>query len=393
MNNLWSENHPRKFWQTKDNFPEAVWQQAITLALPLLELDHTPVDIDEILSMTLGEGRFGPDHWDLGPMKKVYYLLKPLIPKTISHRLRQFYNRSSKPSDNWLIEHRYVDFLWEVMRQVLVLSNQEKTFIQCFWPKHQCYAFILTHDVETGEGQAFVEEVADLEESLGFRSSFNFVPYRYQIDSGLMNSLHKRGFEIGVHGFKHNGRLFNNQQSFYQKAQHINTFLSKWGASGFRSELTLRQPEWMQRLEIQYDLSFFDVDPFEPIPGGTMCIWPFSIGRFIELPYTLIQDNTLISILNQKDPQYWLTKIEFIEKYHGSALVNTHPDYLKSRINWEVYVNFLKAMQERNNYWHALPGDAARWWKTRTGASPENELKLEEISEVTLVNGTIKIRP
>ena len=31
----------------------------------------------------------------------------------------------------------------------------------------------------------------------------------------------------------------------------------------------------MQALEIEYDLSFFDTDPCEPIPGGTMSIWPF----------------------------------------------------------------------------------------------------------------------
>ena len=43
----------------------------------------------------------------------------------------------------------------------------------------------------------------------------------------------------------------------------------------------------MRHLEIEYDLSFFDTDPFEPIPGGTMSIWPFFIGHFVELPYTL----------------------------------------------------------------------------------------------------------
>jgi hypothetical protein len=38
-------------------------------------------------------------------------------------------------------------------------------------------------------------------------------------------------------------------------------------------------------------LSFIDVGPFELITGGTMSIWPFSIGHFIELPNTLVQDH------------------------------------------------------------------------------------------------------
>lgn len=393
MSNLWSENHPRNFWQPLDNLPEALWQEAIALAIPLLELDHTPANIDEVLSQTLGEGRFGQDHWDLGPIKKVYYLVKPLVPKPISLRLRQLYKRDFMHPESWLIDHRYADFLWEILRQVLILSGQTKTTIRSFWPGHQRYAFILTHDIETDEGQDFAEEVADLEEKLGFRSSFNFVPSRYRVDGGLMDRLRKKGFEIGVHGFKHDGRLFNSQHTFSRKARQINTYLKKWGASGFRSELTLRQPLWMQRLDILYDLSFSDIDPFEPIPGGTMCIWPFFIGHFVELPYTLVQDNTLISILGQKTPQYWLTKIDFIEKQNGLALVNTHPDYLKNKVNWDVYVDFLQAMKKSNNYWHVLPGDASRWWKTRSGASPGHKFNLEDYSEVYLENGTIKIKP
>ena len=34
---------------------------------------------------------------------------------------------------------------------------------------------------------------------------------------------------------------------------------------------------------MQYDLSFFDTDPFEPIPVGTMSIWPFMLGNFVEI--------------------------------------------------------------------------------------------------------------
>ncbi len=59
----------------------------------------------------------------------------------------------------------------------------------------------------------------------------------------------------------------------------------------------------MQALEVEYDLSFFDTDPYEPIPGGGMSIWLYWIGRFIELPYTLAQDSTLAIVLGEETPR------------------------------------------------------------------------------------------
>ena len=44
------------------------------------------------------------------------------------------------------------------------------------WPDGRQFAFILTHDVEGPEGLAKVRPLAELEMSLGFRSSFNFIP-------------------------------------------------------------------------------------------------------------------------------------------------------------------------------------------------------------------------
>ena len=113
-----------------------------------------------------------------------------------------------------------------------------------------------------------------------------------------------------------------------RRAKRINAHLKELDAVGFRSPLTMRNPEWMQALEIEYDLSFFDTDPYEPMPGGTMSIWPFILGHFVELPYTLMQDYTLTAVLGETTPRLWLQKVDFIERYHGMALVNTHPDYL-----------------------------------------------------------------
>jgi hypothetical protein len=181
----------------------------------------------------------------------------------------------------------------------------------------------------------------------------------------VIAELRNRGFEIGVHGLKHDGKLFLSQEKFNQRAEKINHHLHSLKATGFRTPLTHRNPLWMQKLEIEYDLSFFDTDPYEPIPGGTMSLWPFQMGHFMELPYTLPQDYTLVNILKATTPAVWLDKVDFLKKYHAMALLNTHPDYLRQPANWAVYESFLEEMAGRSGFWHTLPRQAAAWWRKR----------------------------
>jgi hypothetical protein len=387
---LWDFNTPSSFWHCQPNPPDDLWQIAISKSIPLLGMIEGEIDEESVIGLTLGEGRFGSDHWELGSLKRAYYRVKPILPRSMTRQLRKVYNRGVATQANWPIDHRYTDFLWEVLRQVLILSNKTELVIRYFWPNQSRFAFVLTHDVETSLGQEYVEAVADLEERLGFRSLFNFVPERYKLNHRLMEDLCQRGFDVGVHGLRHNGKLFDSKASFLQNARRINQYLKDWNAKGFRSELMLRQPEWMQALEIEYDLSFFDTDPFEPIPGGTMSIWPFFIGRFIELPYTLVQDHTLTSILKETSPRIWLEKVDFIENYHGMALVNTHPDYLKSKPTWGVYCEFLQAMKKRDAFWHALPVEVAKWWRVRSSPGDSLEQSIP-MAQVNMADGVINI--
>jgi peptidoglycan/xylan/chitin deacetylase (PgdA/CDA1 family) len=364
--NLWSQNHPRNFWHCHPDPPGEIWQNAIEVSLPILGLDSSSVTLDSFLELSLGESRFGPNHWRLSLPKRMYYILKPLLPRVLTRFLRQHYQNPKQVAKqiSWPIEDHYVKFLWNVLAEVLKSVPNVKP--APLWPDGHRFAFILTHDVEDADGQKFIPAVADLEEEFGFRSSFNFVPERYPIDLGLVDELRQRGFEIGIHGLKHDGKLFSSRKEFERRAARINQYLREFDAVGFRSPLTHRNPEWMQALNIEYDLSFFDADPFEPIPGGTMNVYPFFIGHFVELPYTLVQDYTLTAVLNQHTPNLWLDKVEFLREVHGMVLLNSHPDYLKSPENFRIYSAFLSAMHIQNDAWHALPRDAACWWRVRT---------------------------
>jgi hypothetical protein len=143
---------------------------------------------------------------------------------------------------------------------------------------------------------------------------------------------------------------------------------------------------------VEYDLSFFDTDPFEPVPGGTMSLWPFQIGHFVELPYTLVQDYTLTAVLGETTPRVWIDKVDFIEKYRGLALVNSHPDYLRDPANWCVYEQFLDAMSRRaGGYWHALPREVARWWLARRDCDRPEVLSGAVVGSISLDGDGITI--
>jgi peptidoglycan/xylan/chitin deacetylase (PgdA/CDA1 family) len=366
------ENQPSVFWRLLDpGFKPEDWTDAIRGAAGCL--DGLPavacgVEPRRLMADIVSESQFGPDHWCLSRSKRLYYgFVRHLLPDSMRAALRTalLSRQRAGAALSFPIEDRYVRFQFEVVARLMAAKRLDSISHVRFWPAGKRFAFVLTHDIETDDGQQYVRDVAALEERYGFRSSFNFVPEKYCVDLDLIGELKKRGFEVGVHGLKHDGKSFASKAAFDARVESINRYLRQWDAVGFRSPMTHRNPEWMQALEIEYDLSFFDTDPYEPMPGGTMSIWPFMMGRFVELPYTLSQDHTLMVTLAEQTPRVWLDKVEFIRRYHGLALLNAHPDYLRVPGRFAIYEDFLKAMSRRTDSWHVLPREAARWWRAR----------------------------
>jgi hypothetical protein len=246
------------------------------------------------------------------------------------------------------------------------------------WPDGKRFALVLTHDVERPEGLRKTPLLADLEEKLGFVSAINFVPEGdYEAGRGLRESLEDRGFEVGVHDLHHDGKLYSSREKFRENAKRINEVLAEWGSVGFRSGFMHHNLEWLLDLNVEYDMSTFDTDPFEPQPDAVNTIFPFwvsSVTRpgYMELPYTLPQDSTVFLCLGEKDISIWKRKLDWIAEKGGMALLNVHPDYvsfenhLTSRefpVNF--YAEFLKYARERyaGEYWAALPREVARFYQ------------------------------
>lgn len=271
------------------------------------------------------------------------------------------------------------------------------------WPDKKKFALILTHDVETAAGQYKCIELMNLEKRLGFRSSFNFVLEDYRVSERLRLSLEEEGFEVGIHGLKHDGKLFQSREIFDKRAPLINHYLKEWNVAGFRAPCVFHNLEWIADLNIEYDSSTFDTDPFEPQPDGLETIYPLWIKNssqtrgYVELPYTLPQDHCLFVILKEKNINIWKEKLDWVAQNGGMALLNTHPDYMYlegTPCSLEQYpVSYYKDLLEyiktkySGKYWHILPKELARFWKS----SKISQNRLKDIKQSRAIAPSTKI--
>ncbi len=246
------------------------------------------------------------------------------------------------------------------------------------WPERKRFALILSHDIDTSQGQNKCIDLLKLDQRFGFRSSFNFVPEKYDVRIDLFHIIKKQRFEIGVHGLYHDGKLFSSKKVFDRQAIKINKYLEEWGAKGFTSPSTHHNLEWTQELKIQFGISTFDTDPFEPQSDGVKRIFPFWVNGhpnhqgYVELPYTLPQDFTLFILMKEKNIDIWKKKLDWVVENGGMALLNTHPDYMNfngekltlEEYPAEYYEEFLSYIKTKydNQYWHVLPSEMASFW-------------------------------
>lgn len=297
-------------------------------------------------------------------MNKLFYFLKPIIPRALQIFLRRI-----------LVIRKLQKYksVWPIMP-----GSEKKPVGWKGWPGDKKFAFVLTHDVELQNGHDLSLFLADIEQELGFVSSFNFVPKRYNVASNIRKQIEEKGFEVGVHGLYHDGKLFQNKKIFEQRAVEINKYINEWDAKGFRAPAMHHDLESIGKLEIEYDLSTFDTDPFEPQADGVGTIFPFWVGSknrnggYVEMPYTLVQDFTLFILMRQVSPNIWYKKTKWIVEHGGMVLVNVHPDYIDfnnqsslEKFPVRLYIDFLKHIKENYSglYWNPTPAKLADYYK------------------------------
>ena len=336
-----------------------------------------PFDPD-LASNNLRQERYLPDYGATSArisasrmIRDLYYAFRPLLPVTVRSALQRIHLRGQLQTcfPNWPVD-RSVDRLFETMMQLALRANgNEPIPFIWFWPEGKRAAFLLTHDVENAAGLAFCPRLMDLDSEFGFRSAFQLIPEkRYEIRDSLLAELHTRGFEVNVHDLNHDGYLFRERDEFLRRAAKINQYAREFGARGFRSGALYRRLDWLDALDVSYDMSVPNVAHLDPQNGGCCTVMPYFIGHILELPVTETQDYTLFHILKQYSIGLWKEQTAIILKGHGLISVIAHPDYLIEREARSIYRLLLAHMTdtcERENVWAALPAEVDRWWRMR----------------------------
>jgi hypothetical protein len=302
-----------------------------------------------------------------------YYRLRPLLPRRAQIVMRRAFSRIQARTrfPRWPIEpalHDLYDFL---MSEFARIAGEPVPWLAP-WPAPYRWALVLTHDVERKPGYEAIDLLADAEVASGFRSSWNLVPERdYVVDGARVRQLQADGFEIGVHGLRHDGRDLESEQELRRRLPSIRSYAERWGAVGFRSPATHRDWRLMPLLGFDYDTSYPDTDPFEPQSGGCCTWWPFFNDNLVELPITLVQDHTAFVILNRRDESLWTDKADVLRERGGMALLITHPDYMLDPARVGLYRRFLDRYADDPTLWKPLPRDVAAWWRRRAATHPE----------------------
>jgi hypothetical protein len=353
--------------------PEAAAERPITIDDCLEDGDLVlPFDPDDVMLSFWSEAYLSPQNAVRSRGKQVafraYYALRPLMPRGLQIWLRRRFSsvQARARFPRWPAETALHDLYDLLLARLALVAGRPVPWI-AHWPEPYRWALVLSHDVEHRVGYENLHLLGDVELELGYASSWNFVPERdYDVEPGRLDGLRRDGFEIGLHGLRHDGRDLESRTTLERRLPAMMAYAERWGAVGFRAPATHRDWELMPLLGVDYDSSSPDTDPFEPKSGGC-CTWlPFFNRDLVELPITLTQDHTMFVILERRDDALWREKAELLRDRGGMALLLTHPDYMLDPRLIDLYRGFLSTYATDPTAWKARPLDVASWWRRRS---------------------------
>ena len=312
-------------------------------------------------------------------VRLTYYTLRPLLPvgirKYAQRRALRGWENLSFPG--WPVE-RSVDRLFERLLMLRLKENPDEAipFIW-FWPEGRQGCVLMTHDVETAEGLNACDALMTLNEKYGIRSSFQLIPGgRYHVQPHHIDGMRRRGFEVNIHDWNHDGSLFKERKIFQERAPKINATAKKWNTVGFRSAALYRNIDWLRELDFEYDMSIPSCARLDPQRGGCCTLMPWFNGDLLEIPVTTIQDYSLFHILDRYDIDIWKKQTSAILGHHGMATFIVHPDYIQTeqaQLSYAQLLGYLADQQSEAGAWIALPQEVNQWWRQRRKMRLERE--------------------
>ena len=336
---------------------------------------YLPFDIDEVITNLREEVYASGSEGGVATSslaKKVYYAVRPLLGVAVRKHLQRFALRRAHEQTfpSWPVDRTVEKTFARVLNLAMKATGVDYLPFIWFWPQGQSGCVLMTHDVETGRGLSFCSTLMDLNDSHGIKSAFQIVPAeRYVTPQETLDGIKSREFEVNVHDWNHDGRLYSDRQLFVDRAKKINEAGVRFGAKGFRSGALYRNPKWYDSLDFEYDMSIPNVAHLDPQPGGCCTVMPYFIGNIVEIPVTTIQDYSLFHIRREYSIDLWKRQIDAILEFNGLASFIVHPDYIIDSKSRDIYVQllaYLASLRTSRKVWIARPHDVNRWWRQRS---------------------------
>jgi hypothetical protein len=339
---------------------------------------HLPFDPAQVIdnirneryvpNLIAGRERLLTQEW----IRKAYYSFRFFLPVSVRRHLQRAYfsDWQTRPFPAWPVDFTVDTLHEEFLRLSMRAAGVQRVPFIWFWPDGAPNGLIMTHDVETRAGRDFTPQLMDLDESYGIKASFQVIPEkRYEVPNEYVQEIRKRGFEFNIHDLNHDGKLYQKREEFLRRAKKINEYGHRYDARGFRAGSMYRMLDWYDAYEFSYDMSVTNVAHLEPRRGGCCTVFPFFIGRILELPLTTSQDYSVFHILNDYSIGLWKKQLDLLRQRNGLMSFITHPDYLINRPARKVYemlLDYLRQMVSGEKIWAALPGEVDQWWRARS---------------------------
>lgn len=264
----------------------------------------------------------------------------------------------------------------ENFNRYLFHLKQELGYDGLFWKGKQAVV-CLSHDVDTLEGYRFLPTLIQLDHDYKIPAVVNVITHGdYQLDKGLLSELIQEGFEIGLHGYRHELGLA--RKSYNRIKTEIDRSLSllqslEVEVKGFRAPgFSISDAV----LSVLGDLGFCYDSSMQLCNGlyhscGISFPYRYPEKNFWELPLA-VQDDLFFrdASVEEKEVLCILEKIllQTIE-LGGVVFLNFHPCLLKNRIGF--YKLFLEMLTSyKDTVWIVLPGELCNWLDQQRGRTP-----------------------
>jgi hypothetical protein len=325
-------------------------------------------------------------------VRAAYYAVRPAMPVPVRKHLQRYSLRGWDKQEfpRWPVETSVESAFETAMLLTLKKRGLKEVPFIWFWPDGAQACALMTHDVEAPAGRDFCDQLMDIDDSYGIKASFQVVPEsRYEVSPAYLEGIRRRGFEVNVHDFNHDGNLYRDYEEFRRRAARIEEYRKIFGARGFRAGVLYRNIDWFDLLHFEYEMSVPNVAHLDPQHGGCCTTFPYFIGDLLEIPVTMTQDYSLFNILRHYTLDLWESQMEAIRRKHGVMSCIVHPDYICNEPEQKVYRSLLARLAELRKtagVWTPLPGELNQWWRQRS------RMKLVRYGGAWEIEGEGKVR-